>query len=587
MKPNLLNKMVLWLRSKGHLVFSKKFCYNNYRKCEKEDLRFMGNLFECLPEKDRDMIADYIWRYGPNGGVKGEVAPLSYRLRYWTDAKSKYLYRLFGGNLILEREIEYEASHEELVERYRQFTNYKCNHFYNELHSTIYTRPEFKSILYETWEPRVNGYGSFYSYITAINTLLTNRWEGPEMSIPLPDGKSFKVGPGTKIARILGRLAKEYNIPDWEEVRQAQANALTVKKTKGTLCISIHPMDYITMSDNAENWDSCMNWSDDGGYRAGTVEMMNSEAVVVAYLKHPTNTFEGWNSKTWRELYIVTPEIITNIKGYPYINSWLSTYVATWLKELAETSGVGLYEPEIKRYGETDRNDDPWFKKNNVNVFFYTNTMYNDCGRCDQYMYLEKGLHNRNININYSGTLNCMICGEPDTSVDFEETNSVVCLKCDSREEYYCDHCGDAMDREEVYFDDDGTPYCECCFNELFVCPVDDPDGNYLKEGCERFILRFPDGSYSDVRYKSYVKDTDSFLHNTELYNGPVTDWEDFEYDANDGVYIIPYENAGTDIKWACVLDGRDIIRWNNYGKPEEEIKELIFKEYPWSSLWF
>ena len=225
-------------------------------------------MFKRLSEKDCNMIAEYIERFGPSHEDLNveNIASLDYRLRFWDKAKSEYLGCMFGDNLILERKIEYEAPLGELVERYRRYSNNYCNKFYNELYSTLYKSSEFdnNSLLHYYWNITVNGHNSFYSYITSYDTLMSNRWEGPELAIPLPNGKSFKVGPGTKIARILGRLAKEYDIPHWEEVRKAQANALTTKITKGTLCLSIHPMDYITMSDNSENWDSCMNWRETG-----------------------------------------------------------------------------------------------------------------------------------------------------------------------------------------------------------------------------------------------------------------------------------------------------------------------------------
>lgn len=546
----------------------------------------MGSLYDLLPAKDRDMIADYILRYGPESGLNRDPAPLRHRLRFWDETKSEYLYRLMGGELILEQKVQYEASTDELVDRYRHYADHYCGKFYSALYNIIYEIPEFKQLFYERWSFNVNGHSGFYSYITSIDTLMINRWEGPETLIPLPQGKNFKVAPGTKITRILGRLAKEWNLPNWENVREAQAKAMTTRLTKGTLCLSIHPMDYITMSDNAENWDSCMNWQDNGGYRAGTIEMMNSKSVVVAYIKHPEHEFEGWNSKTWRELYIVTPELISNIKGYPYRNDWLSKYVVTWIKNLAETSGVGLYEPSMKIFAEDEANDDPWFKRNHVSVDFRTNTMYNDCGRNDQFVYVGYNLNNTRIYINYSGVLNCMICGEPESAwVDFEDSNNVVCSGCEEYQGYYCDECGDRISEDEVYFSDDGTPYCYNCFNELFVSPIDAVSDSCLRDDCSTIILRLPDGSCTPVHDKAYVLNMDHFI-NSELYVGPAESKEYFEYSNCDNVYIIPYSEVNEEVKYECVHNSYDIVRWDNYGKSKEEINNLYEQKYGYKYPW-
>ena len=61
-----------------------------------------------------------------------------------------------------------------------------------------------------------------------------------------------------------------------------------------------------------------MSWFEKGEYRQGTVEMMNSECVVVAYLESTTNMTirDGeWNSKRWRELFVVDENVLANGAG--------------------------------------------------------------------------------------------------------------------------------------------------------------------------------------------------------------------------------------------------------------------------------
>jgi hypothetical protein len=65
----------------------------------------------------------------------------------------------------------------------------------------------------------------------------------------------------------------------------------TVKEYKTNLVLSIHPIDFMTSSDNASGWTSCMNWRDDGGYSSGTIEMMNSNMVIIAYLENNSKSF--------------------------------------------------------------------------------------------------------------------------------------------------------------------------------------------------------------------------------------------------------------------------------------------------------
>lgn len=543
MKRNLLNKLALL---KGLFAFSKKFCYNNYRKSKKEDNKIMGNLFQQLPPHERGIMEAYISTYAPiEGNNEGNGASLEYRLRFWDEAKSEYLHKMLGGKLILEREIEYDASIEELVDRYEKKSGRLCRLFYTELYDKLYSAPEWKDLMFQNWDNSIRDCSGIFSYLNSHEVLMLNRWEAPEMRLPLPGGKNFKVAPGTKITRVLGRLAKAYNLNGWEEVRQAQADALTVKKTKGTLCLSIHPMDYMTMSDNLENWDSCMNWMNDGGYRGGTVEMMNSPCVVVAYLKHPTHKLEDcWNSKVWRELYIVTPTTIANVKAYPFLNSWLTKYILNWLRELAETSGVGVYEDSIKCLSAEGYSDDSeWFHENKININFITDTMYNDCGRVDQYYYLKKDIYDVNKTINYSGTRSCMICGEP---YDFSDESNLLCEDCEYISSFQCSECGDWVCKEDAYEDDDGNYYCSECWHDIFTHPYDKPDYAIHYEDCDQMGLILPDQTKSTQTV--YLYNSTALLKriNPELI------WEDLPEDNDTGARYIPYNEADTDLKYAC-----------------------------------
>lgn len=583
MKRNLLNKLALWLRSKGFFAFSKNFCYNDYRKSERENDEDMENLVNVLPKHEADMIYDYIQQYAPKEGTTRDFAPLGELLQLWSDAKSEYLYKMFGGKLILEREIEYVSSEDELILHSGFEHNRDVNIFFDNFYRIARNDSRLSNeVLWGHMGERVRGYTCPYSYLADHRTLLANRWEGPEMRFPLPNDKNFKVGPGTKINRILGRLAKAYNIDGWDAVLKATAEANTTKITKGTLCLSIHPMDYMTMSDNNESWQSCMNWSKDGeggGYRAGTVEMMNSPCVVVAYLKHKTNTFFGeWNSKIWRELYIVRPEVITNVKAYPFENEWLTKYIVSWLRELAETSLVGEYEPNIRRYASDYRDGDPWFEINKVSFHFSTEVMYNDCGRVDQYMAIRKDFcNNHSYYINYSGPRQCMCCGENNDDnkwLGFENKSSLICEDCETQELLYCDICGERIDRNDVYYIGDEV-VCYGCHCEYAVYPYDDNSEAYHRNSCVPLYLMLPNGQLSDEH--AWVYDVDWVA---EKFFGVGATWAD-NVPLKGIQHYIPYENADEFFRSECGVSYSAQAKWEEYivakasGEEENAMKEL------------
>ena len=572
--PNLL-KTSLHIKSlgkpQGFFAFYKKFCYNNYIKHERKDTKYMGNLFHLIPEEDRVEMHNYIEQYAPLEGINQDMVSLQKILRFWEEAKSEHLATMFGGKLILEREIEYEMPIDALVKEFND--NYRSSafgyysaQFYSELYTLFHKTPELRHLCDDYRTYYINGkeyYDSVYSYLSRVETLVQNSWQREETIFPLPNEKKFKICPGTKITRILGRLAKEYNLNGWERVREAHAKAMTAKKTKGTLCLSIHPFDYMTMSDNCERWDSCMQWMNKGGYRAGTVEMMNSPYVVVAYLKHPTHKLEDyWNSKIWRELFIVHPELITNIKAYPYYHPWLSQYIATWLKELAENCGFSYYDDECQLW--TSEGTNSWMEKNKISVNFRTHAMYNDCGRADQYMYFTTHIpYGHTIHIYYSGIRNCMICG--DSNVNFEDEENLLCEDCEYVERYYCEECGCAIPEDEVHSYGDNI-YCHDCFHDLYTEAWDDNDNYRPVEDCVCVHIKLPDGKYS--LNSVYVYDLGRMADTLGL--------EKIEEDEDDGVFYVDYDAASITLRWDCGLSSCDQIRLSNRHKTKEETEQLI-----------
>ncbi len=113
-------------------------------------------------------------------------------------------------------------------------------------------------------------------------------------------------------------------------------------RTKGTLYLSVDPRDYLTLSDNNENWRSCHAL--DGGYRAGNVNYMVDDVTIVAYLcdgnfNHPlkcTSNNCKWNSKYWRMLIHVSDSCIYFNKQYPFEHKTLYNDIVNYINNLWE-----------------------------------------------------------------------------------------------------------------------------------------------------------------------------------------------------------------------------------------------------------
>ena len=421
------------------------------------------NLTDKLSQEELITIEKWITQCAFDGDPNKEYRnPVTDILQPWSSAKSRYLYQVMGQELILTKEIEYSKGAEELEE---QIDDTLFAYDYDKGESVF----EFVTAYNE-----LTGYNGPLPCNWNVERLMTpynlasNRWQHSAFTIEIPDQNPIRVVQGAKITKILGKLAKAFNLPGFEEFRIAHSQVLNQKKLVGELRLSIHPLDFMTMSDNDCGWTSCMNWGDWGEYRQGTVEMMNSDCVVCAYLtsKTPMMMPGGveWSNKKWRQLFIVSKDVITGVKGYPYQNPELVKIVLEWLRELTATNLSWNYNDQIYQYAQGES-----FKFNGDNYYlsFHTHNMYNDFG-CEHYALINPDVHD-NIIMNYSGYSECMCCGCIDIDLDGE--SSLVCLECE--EVFRCAECGGRYDLDEMH-EVDGQYYCEYCYDhyisECAIC---------------------------------------------------------------------------------------------------------------------
>lgn len=210
----------------------------------------------------------------------------------WYEAK-KYFIEAFGGKPIVrfKDKVKIELSQKEQDERFQSFLSI--------LNDEINISEEFLDYL------TMNKKGFFINRTTE-------------------DYRPYNIRSGSKLSRTF-----KYFLPDEEVIRWSQDLAsryMQENKIEGYLYLSVHPLDYLTMSETNEGWHSCHSL--DGSYRGGNLNYMVDSTTIVAYLADEENkklrAFEGsgltWNSKKWRVLIHCNKEneaIYLN-KQYPY-----------------------------------------------------------------------------------------------------------------------------------------------------------------------------------------------------------------------------------------------------------------------------
>lgn len=191
----------------------------------------------------------------------------------WLEAKRDFI-EAFGGKLIvgLPGKVTFELSQEEKIKRVKDFlTAVDCNYDNPDLARFIDIQ---KSGFYE------NKVVEDFEY------------------------NGEKIPKGMKVIKAFKFFEK--NPKKLENLQNAASMLIQEDKITGVLCLSVHPLDYISASENCHSWHSCHAL--DGDYRAGNLSYMVDKHTIMCYLRADNCNYilpdfpneVPWNSKKWR-----------------------------------------------------------------------------------------------------------------------------------------------------------------------------------------------------------------------------------------------------------------------------------------------
>lgn len=515
------------------------------------------NLMEALTQEEIDNFNNYCSCYGT-------TYPISNYLDIAWATEKKTLYKLFGNQLILKYPVEFKVNENMLV---KDFEN-----AFVKNPSVIFMYEEFKALMrdvffpgeelndYDLWEKyykyhkfsfycqkeeteneaiklynfyeKVSDLLAPFGYCFRANQIDLNYWKSKEedkfiaASIPNTNIK-LKLTNKEKPFKFIKRIVKQcFRLADenkWnlerknnlleaiEEARIIQSQLLNIKALAGILCLSIYPIDFITMSDNDCGWSSCMSWEENGCYHMGTLEMLSSHNVVIAYLeaekpctRNYFNKEIKWSNKKWRELFIVDKEVIAGIKGYPYYHTELEQFCLTKLRKLAKINMDWDYMEGFfpaRRFDIFDTDNPYEYKTFNVRTYMMYNDFGTDKAQCIVSEKFKEQLKEKGYVLPIGNPPYCVSCGNPIYLEDGEEDligDGVVCASC--RGYSRCASCGRLITDDEGYYVD-GEDICDSCFKNNYatcaICgelhPIDD---------AEYITIVGPTGSYIDTEKK-------------------------------------------------------------------------------------
>ncbi len=434
----------------------------------------MIDIRKMLSEEDIQKIDTYRRYYvdGVRTCDREAIIDIDTILQPWAEAKNDYLTRLFPeGQTILEKEVTIAQFAGEISNKiYSEIICNKANNTFLD---------EYRNYTEEEYHYKLGSFSPIYWNLMSLisqDNLAQNSWIGSDFEVEYEENgttKTYKIQKGAKIMKILAKLCKIWHLDssNFEIFRIKHSQILNEAHFTGKLCLSIHPLDFMTMSDNRCKWSSCMSWDNEGEYHQGTIEMMNSPMVVETYLKSSTDTTLGtveWNNKKWRELFIVNHFGIFAIKGYPYWNRELEKLSMEWISSLAADVFHVTYSPILMAHVSGRNYLSYDYDKIKYNFEFDTDHMYNDF--CyDHAAMVAISDEDVNEHIYYSGDSECMCCGRhgDDEQMGIFSDANICCENC--QEPRRCCICGETLYDDESYVDSDGNYYCEDCWCDRFI----------------------------------------------------------------------------------------------------------------------
>lgn len=283
------------------------------------------------------------------------------------------------------------------------------------------------------------------------------------------------------------------------EIQNRASMIIQEIKVKGILCLSVHPLDYLSVSENNHGWRSCHAL--DGEYRAGNLSYMADSATIVCYLKSKKDTVLPnfpkeikWNSKKWRTLLFFSNDKREMFFGrqYPMFCKDSFPIVMKMLESVGLTDR-GWIDP-------FDTNVSVLTNENQTRDFILHDIYYPIQGKLygiNSIVKDKSGLHFNDLlrsscytpwvtyhwedlsyccgpvkfEIGYD--IPCLACGS-DSISDNAEEGTMLCDDCydgcDNSRIQWCDYCGCSHDQDDMFFVD-GTIVCpDCAVDKIKWC---------------------------------------------------------------------------------------------------------------------
>lgn len=265
---------------------------------------------------------------------------------------------------------------------------------------------------------------------------------------------------GQKVSRVVNKICTEYGLdkhPEYNARFAKLADSLNPLSVAKKAVLSVHPCDYLEMSNMSNSWNSC-HCLEDGSYCAGTLSYMLDACSLIFYTIEDDWEEQVYKApKTTREVFCYEGGVLLQSRLYP------RTY-----DEETKTVYRNIVQQAIARCLDVPN---LWALRKGIEAIDRFVDTHSDALHYPDYSYEE---YNANISLLNSvyqeagpllivgATVPCICCSD-----DLVDTDSLTCSSCGNR--ITCADCGrqisgdDICDLDEEYYCYNCISYCEEC----------------------------------------------------------------------------------------------------------------------------
>jgi len=262
----------------------------------------------------------------------------------------------------------------------------------------------------------------------------------------------IKCAVGQKTSRVIGRICRHFGIDRHERYNQVfarLADAFNPMQVQKTGVLSVHPCDFLEMSNKDNIWSSCHGLAH-GSYQAGCLSYL-ADAVSMIFFTVDDDVRSNFHKhpKQARQVFCYTDNLLLQSRLYPNDNNeQCEQYRGLVQKAIADCLGApNLWTMKAK--------------PNETEGFFTTVKNSRQYADYDYYrrISLLKGTEQYgHLHIGHPSL--CVCCGQPFCNGT---------LKCNCENLVVCADCGQTVPASNSRYSD-GAYYCNACLHICAAC---------------------------------------------------------------------------------------------------------------------